>query len=46
MLGGEGSKATHILDNIHTHIGIGVYVIDNRLRYVEVSGKQFPVSTQ
>lgn len=37
MLGGEGSKANHILDSTHTHIGIGVYVIDSRLRYVEAS---------
>lgn len=37
MLGGEGSKPNHILDNMHTHIGIGVYVVDNRLRYIEAS---------
>ena len=34
--GSEASKANHILDKTHTHIGIGMYVIDNRLRYVEV----------
>lgn len=37
MLGDEGSKTDHMLDSIHTHIGIGVYVVDNRLRYVEAS---------
>ena len=36
-LGGENSEAEHILDDTHTHIGIGMYVIDNRLRYVEAS---------
>lgn len=36
-LGGENSEAEHILDDMHTHIGIGMYVIDNRLRYVEAS---------
>lgn len=45
MVGGEGSQANHILDNTHTHIGIGAYVIDNRLRYVEVS-EVGPTSTQ
>lgn len=30
---------------MHTHIGIGVYVIDNRLRYVEASDDGL-ISTQ
>eukprot|EP00752_Nemacystus_decipiens_P009403 g8406.t1 len=39
--GGESSKVNHILDNVHTHIGIGVYVVDNRLRYAEVYADRY-----
>eukprot|EP00903_Cladosiphon_okamuranus_P011055 g10437.t1 len=41
MVGGGGSQANHVLDNTHTHIGIGVYVFDNRLRYVEVYADRY-----
>lgn len=33
----ERGKTNHMLDNKHTHIGIGVHVVDDRLRYAEVS---------
>lgn len=33
---GRGGSNNHLLDGIHTHIGIGLFVSENRLRYVEV----------
>lgn len=33
---GENSN-NHLLDDVHTHIGIGVFVLEEQLRYVEVS---------
>lgn len=33
----EGAgNSNHLLDTMHTHIGIGVYAAGNKLRYVEV----------
>lgn len=26
----------HLLDQVHTHLGIGIFAVINRLRYVEV----------
>ncbi len=40
-LGSEGTQTNHMLDSIHTHVGIGLYVVDNRLRYVEASQRKF-----
>lgn len=31
-----GSSNTHLLDDVHTHIGIGVFMMEDQLRYVEV----------
>ncbi|CAM9317093.1 unnamed protein product [Ectocarpus sp. 12 AP-2014] len=37
----EGGKTNHMLDNKHTHIGIGVHVVDDRLRYAEVYADRY-----
>ena len=31
-----GGNTNHLLNKEHTHIGIGVYVADGKLRYAEV----------
>lgn len=36
ILDDGGSNTNHLLDAVHTHIGIGVCMVDDRLRYVEV----------
>lgn len=48
VLAGEGNKTDHMLEGIHTHIGIGVYAVDTRLRYVEAShgGSDFNSSSE
>lgn len=40
-----GSSNNHLLDDVHTHIGIGVFIAEGQLRYVEVSYSRFPVIT-